>query len=56
MQYNSLMHIGFFTYLMEDMVRFYTEVLGGTVKVPQRKVMECAAVSIAFSLCARQWI
>jgi len=50
------MHIGFFTDRMEDMVRFYTEVLGGTVKVPQRKVMERAAVSIAFSLCARQWI
>ena len=36
MQYNSLMHIGFFTDRMEDMVRFYTEVLGGTVKVVSR--------------------
>lgn len=36
MEYNSLMHIGFFTDRMEEMVRFYTEVLGGTVKVVSR--------------------
>lgn len=34
--FNSLMHIGFFTGQMDEMVRFYTEKLGGKLKVVTR--------------------
>lgn len=36
MSYSSLMHIAFHTDRMDEMVRFYTEVLGGKLKVVTR--------------------
>lgn len=36
MEFSSLMHVTFFTHQMEEMRRFYTEVLGGEVKIITR--------------------
>lgn len=36
MSYSSLMHVAFHTDRMDEMVRFYTEVLGGKLKVVTR--------------------
>ena len=33
MEFNSIMHVTFFTNQMDEMVRFYTEVLGGELKI-----------------------
>lgn len=36
MTFNAIMHVTFFTHQMEEMRRFYTEVLGGEVKIVTR--------------------
>lgn len=36
MLFNSIMHVTFFTHQLEEMRRFYTEVLGGEVKIVTR--------------------
>ncbi len=36
MQFNNIMHVTFFTHQMDEMRRFYTEVLGGEVKIVTR--------------------
>lgn len=36
MEFNSIMHVTFWTNQMEEMTRFYTEVLGGDLKIVTR--------------------
>ena len=36
MEFNSIMHVTFFTNQMDEMIKFYTETLGGELKVVTR--------------------